>query len=77
MSKKQYLRLITYEDGFQVLTNNFKFDVFDIKLLYTCRWNIEVLFKELKFIFKIDHIIGNNYNHYFVIYLQKELSKNI
>jgi Transposase DDE domain len=62
MSNRLKLRLITFEDGFQILLNNFDFDVFDVQLLYSCRWSLEQLFKELKSYLKIDKLICRNYN---------------
>ena len=62
MSNRLKLRLITFEDGFQILLNNFDFDVFDVQLLYSSRWSLEQLFKELKSYLKIDKLICRNYN---------------
>ncbi len=62
MSNHLKLRLITYEDDFQILVNNFDFNVFDVQLLYSCRWSLEQLFKELKSYLKIDKLICRNYN---------------
>lgn len=81
MSNGLKLRLITFEDGFQLLTNNFDFNVFDVQLLYSCRWNLEQVFKELKSYLKIDKLICRNYNaaliHIYVTLLCNHMLKKV
>lgn len=43
-------------------TNNFKIPAMDVVDLYHCRWQIELLFKQLKQNFELKYFLGDNVN---------------
>ena len=58
-------RLVTYKDPFsgkvlRFLTNIFDFQAMTIAMLYKCRWNIEVLFKQLKQSFQLSYFFSDS-----------------
>ena len=66
--KKQHrCRRIAYWDGenqrlFVFLTNNFKMKAEEVALIYKKRWQIEILFKQLKQNFPLKYFLGDNKN---------------
>lgn len=58
-------RLVTYKDPLsgtvlQFITNMFDCSAFTISLLYKCRWNMEVLFKQLKQNFELSYFYSDS-----------------
>jgi hypothetical protein len=65
--KKHRCRRIAYWDSenqklFVFLTNNFKMTAQEIALIYKKRWQIELLFKQLKQNFPLKYFLGDNQN---------------
>lgn len=65
--QKHRARRIAYWDGendrlFEFLTNNFKLSAEKIALIYKKRWQIELLFKQLKQNFPLKYFLGDNEN---------------
>jgi len=65
--KKHRCRRIAYWDNenqrlFVFLTNNFKMTAEEIALIYKKRWQIELLFKQLKQNFPLKYFLGDNQN---------------
>lgn len=66
-TKKHYARRIAYWDSqnnrlFEFITNNFKLPAEKIALIYKKRWQIELLFKQLKQNFPLKYFLGDNEN---------------
>jgi hypothetical protein len=64
-TKQHKARLITYRDPLtrnilQFISNNFDCSDTSITLLYKCRWNIEVLFKQLKQNFELSYFFSDS-----------------
>ena len=66
-TKKHKARRIAYWDSdnnrlFEFLTNNFELSAEKIALIYKKRWQIELLFKQLKQNFPLKYFLGDNEN---------------
>ena len=66
-AKGLLLRRITVYDKekgerIKIITNNFYLSASEIALLYKYRWEIELLFRTIKCILKIDHFLGSSKN---------------
>ena len=64
---EHYARRIVYWDSenqrlFEFITNNFKLTAEKIALIYKRRWQIELLFKQLKQNFPLKYFLGDNEN---------------
>lgn len=65
--REHYARRIVYWDSenkrlFEFITNNFKLTAEKIALIYKRRWQIELLFKQLKQNFPLKYFLGDNEN---------------
>jgi hypothetical protein len=65
--KEHRSRRIAYWDGanerlFEFITNNFELEAGKIALIYKKRWQIELLFKQLKQNFPLKYFLGDNEN---------------
>ena len=65
--EKHRCRRIAYWDSenerlFVFLTNNFELSAHDVALIYKKRWQIELLFKQLKQNFPLKYFLGDNQN---------------
>lgn len=66
-SKEHRARRIAYWDSknerlFEFVTNNFELSAEKVALIYKKRWQIELLFKQLKQNFPLKYFLGNNKN---------------
>lgn len=66
-SKEHRARRIAYWDGknerlFEFVTNNFELSAEKVALIYKKRWQIELLFKQLKQNFPLKYFLGDNEN---------------
>lgn len=66
-SKEHRARRIAYWDSqnerlFEFITNNFELSAETVALIYKKRWQIELLFKQLKQNFPLKYFLGNNEN---------------